>query len=564
MQVVFSQRLQVANSWAIFGQRDLASFLCLPKNENERSRRSLVRSKAYMIRIFSDRMCRFSSVTLVTLLAHFASAEESTYYKAISSINASELKAHVDVLADDTFEGREAGSRGGRAAAGYLVRQFQKHGLRPAGVDGGYYQSFNRGFRNILGLLEGRDPELKNEVIVVSGHYDHVGYGTRRNSYGPTGYIHNGADDNASGTAGILEAIDACTQLSETPRRSVLFALWDGEEQGLLGSKHWVSQPTIRLDAIKLMINVDMIGRMRERRLEVYGSRTAKGLRKFVSQHNAETDMRLDFNWEMKENSDHYSFFKHGIPVLMFHTGLHDDYHRPSDDAHKVNVQGMQDAARMLFQVAYDLAERTELNGFRDAAWHETPAHKQRLETPLQASKPRLGVWMEKEKADTSGVVITDLKQGSAAEKGGLLVNDRVIEFDGQRVESRQEMVSAILHAGKSVSILLKRADEKDPSTVTLELDGNPVRLGISWRNDLAEPSTVIITRVVSGSPAQLSGLKAGDRIYAVGGREFQTSSGLLELLKTLPSPISVLVEREGRLRTLSLDVPPAKEAPAE
>ena len=517
-----------------------------------------------MIYTCSKRMRYLFSLVLFALLVHSAFAEESTFHKAINSISGSELKAHVDVLADDTFEGREAGSRGGRAAAGYLVKQFHEHSLLPAGEDGGYYQSFNRGFRNILGLLEGRDPQLKNEVIVVSGHYDHVGYGNRRNSYGPTGYIHNGADDNASGTAGILEAIDACTNLSEPPKRSILFALWDGEEQGLLGSKHWVSQPTIRLDSVKLMINVDMIGRMKDRRMEVYGSRTAEGLRRFISEHNVETDVRLDFNWEMKENSDHYSFFKHGIPVLMFHTGLHDDYHRPSDDAHKVNVQGMQDAARILFQTAFELAERRKISGFREAARYETPGHKERLEASLPASQPRLGVWMEKAGEGKSGVIITEVKRGSAAEKSGIHRNDRVIEFDGKKVESRQDMVSAILRAGKSASVLLQRADEEEPAKLTIELDGNPIRLGVSWRNDLAEPGTAIITRVVAGSPAQLMGMKEGDRVYSAAGREFRSSSDLLELVKTLRSPITILVEREGRLRTIKLDVPPVKEAISE
>src|SRR5690606_3687721 len=120
--------------------------------------------------------------------------------------------------ADDTFEGREAGSRGGHAAAGYIVRQLQRYGVQGGGEDGGYFQNFGAGYRNILAVIPGSDPQLRRQAVVVGAHYDHVGYGTPQNSYGPTGYIHNGADDNASGVAGLLEVIEAFTLLPSAPR----------------------------------------------------------------------------------------------------------------------------------------------------------------------------------------------------------------------------------------------------------------------------------------------------------------------------------------------------------
>ena len=129
---------------------------------------------------------------------------------ALDTITSGELRQHVSTLADDTFEGREAGSRGGRAAGHYLVQRLQSMELEPAGEDGRYDQPFGRDFRNILGVLRGADPELQQEVVILSAHYDHVGYGTRRDSLGPVGYIHNGADDNASGTAALLEVAQAC------------------------------------------------------------------------------------------------------------------------------------------------------------------------------------------------------------------------------------------------------------------------------------------------------------------------------------------------------------------
>ncbi len=280
--------------------------------------------------------------------------------EASNTITVGELKRHVDVLADDSFEGRQAGSRGGHAAGGYLVQFFEQSGLLGAGVDGSFFQPFGNGCRNILGLIRGSDPELQNQVILIGAHYDHVGYGNRRNSFGPTGYIHNGADDNASGTAALMELVQAFASLPEPPRRTVVFAAWDGEEMGLLGSKHWTAHPSITLESIKLVINLDMVGRLRERRLEVLGARTSWGLRQLVSRQNAESQVNLDldFIWDIKENSDHHSFFAQGIPILMFHTGLHDDYHRPRDDAEKINSDGIQLVAQLAFFVALESADR--------------------------------------------------------------------------------------------------------------------------------------------------------------------------------------------------------------
>src|SRR3954470_8499779 len=127
---------------------------------------------------------------------------------AAASITKEELKGYVDVLADDTFEGRETGSRGGRAAANYVFKALERNGASPAGEGGTYFQAFNAASRNVLGIVEGSDPQLKQQVIVIGAHYDHVGYGRSNNSFGPLGYIHNGADDNASGVAGMLEVLD--------------------------------------------------------------------------------------------------------------------------------------------------------------------------------------------------------------------------------------------------------------------------------------------------------------------------------------------------------------------
>ena len=236
------------------------------------------------------------------------------------------------------------------------MKQLQQLGFQPAGDRGSYYQSFNGSCRNVIAMLEGSDPVLKKEIVVVGGHYDHVGYGTRRNSYGPWGYIHNGADDNASGIAGLLEVAQALQELPTAPRRTILLTFWDAEEKGLLGSRHWVTSPTIAFDRVKCFVNVDMIGRLANRRVEVYGTQSAAGLRQLVSRANS-TQLDLDFVWQMRDDSDHWPFFLQGVPVLMFHTGLHSDYHRPSDDVERLNHAGLEEISRLLFDTVYRLAD---------------------------------------------------------------------------------------------------------------------------------------------------------------------------------------------------------------
>ncbi|MFV1966811.1 MAG: M20/M25/M40 family metallo-hydrolase, partial [Pirellulaceae bacterium] len=433
--------------------------------------------------------------------ATLVAAEGTVLLGALNSIRAGELQAHVNVLADDQLEGREAGSSGGQAAGNYLAQHFSSAGLRGGGDDDSYFQMFDRGFRNVIGILEGSDPELKREYVLLGAHYDHVGYGNRSNSYGPTGHIHNGADDNASGTAGILETIDAFSGLPTPPRRSVVFVLWDGEEKGLLGSKHFLEHPTIPLQQLVFAVNVDMIGRLRNQRLMIFGSRTGWGLRRLVSTRNDTDDVLLDFSWEMKPNSDHFPFYSRGFPILMFHTDLHDDLHRPSDDADKINSAGMQDVTRLLLEVIYELADREKLSGFREACRQESKSGREGLEWPLPPTPPRLGIrW--KNGPIENGVVLSAVESGSPADKAGLRVGDRLVQFDHHPITDATQFHLHVLAASSLITALVQREGEAEPREVSVPLAGKPTRLGIAWREDDAEPKTVILSRVVPGSPA--------------------------------------------------------------
>lgn len=478
---------------------------------------------------------------------------------ALDSITTEELKGHVDVLADDTFEGRQAGSRGGYAAANYLAKAFEAGGLAPAGDGGSYFHAFNGNCRNILGLLEGSDRRLAHEVIAVGAHYDHVGYGRAGNSYGPIGYIHNGADDNASGTAAILEMIDAVRRLPARPKRSLLFALWDAEEDGLIGSKHWTARPTVDLARVKLYFNLDMVGRLKNDRLEVYGTRTLVGSRRLVSEENRDTRLAIDFDWRIKADSDHYSFASRSIPFLMIHTGLHENYHRPSDDSHLINHDGIRRVSRLVIQSALRLADADDVGQFRVHARSETSHHRDLLEQSQVPQQPRFGLPWQREPEGERRIVFLAPTPGSAAEAAGIRPGDRLVTYEGAEVTDEQQFRLALFMARGPKKFVVQREGAAGPLDVTIEPRGAPIRVGITWRDDPAEPGTVLLTQVVAGSAADAAGLKVRDRIYSVGDHRFAGTEEFGRLINALPSPLTMLVERQGRLETIDVAVLPAE-----
>jgi hypothetical protein len=491
--------------------------------------------------------------------------EALTSAAALDGITSADLRRHVSALADDTFEGREAGSRGGRAAAGYLQMQLKSYGLKPAGEGGGYFQQFNGNCRNILAIIEGTDPALKNEVILVSAHYDHVGYGNARNSYGPTGYIHNGADDNASGASTLLEVAQACAQLEPKPKRSILFALWDAEESGLNGSKHWLSKPTMKLSDVRLMINMDMVGRLRNNKLTVYGARTARGLRKLVSLPNGGEPMTIDFDWQIRSDSDHHPFYMRGIPILMLHTGLHGDYHRPSDDVEKLNVDGMQRVARLLFGLTVEVANLPELPKFRDAVRRESTWTQQTVER-VQAPPPgRLGLHWDREDKAAPGLKVLQVVPGGPAAQAGLRTGDRLLSFAGQELAADTDLAGIVLAAQNPVQAVVARQGAEQPIPLTVQLRGQPTKLGIVWREEEAEPGSVMLISIVPGSPAARAGLRPLDRVYAVNGQAFNSGDDLRQLLAAATVPYELSVERVGQVRAAKIvPLPGAAPVPAD
>jgi membrane-associated protease RseP (regulator of RpoE activity) len=492
---------------------------------------------------------------LLGTVAAWGAERNSAFMAALESIRADELKSHVAFLADDQREGREAGSSGNREAAEYLAQYLAEIQLTPAGIDGGFFQPFDPNYRNILALIQGSDPELRREFILVGAHYDHVGYGTKANSLGQVGLIHNGADDNASGVSGVLELAQAFTLLPQPTKRSILFVLWDAEEKGLFGSKHWLEHPTIPRERLDFAVNLDMIGRLRDDRLTVFGTRTGYGLRRLVSEQNEGIGLRLDFSWSMIANADHYSFFQEGVPTLFVHTGTHDQYHRPEDDVERINAPGMSRVARLLFGAVYELADEPRVTAFREASRGESPEVEQSLLGPKAEMPPRLGASWEPSPSG-EGVRLSAIGEDSAAEKAGIKLGDTILELGGQKIRSGDDLAAAVMAAHNPVTVVVRRPEGEEPVTLTVQLDGEPLRLGISWRGDDADPGLIVLTNVVAHSPAARAGLETGDRIYRVAGRDFSGEDEFAQLVGALPGPLSLLVEREGQLRTVVIHFP--------
>lgn len=385
--------------------------------------------------------------------------------KAKASLTANAMAGHVRVLADDSFEGREAGKRGGRAAAAYIVEQIEDLGFEPAGDNGTYFQSFGANMRNILALLPGSDPDVANEYVIVGAHYDHVGYGNARNSYGPYGQVHNGADDNASGVAAVIELMRSLQKLPEGPRRSILIGFWDGEEKGLLGSAHFVRvRPKGLADKTPAFcINLDMVGRLRDRRVEVFGARTSPGLRSLLVETNnglGGEPLAFTFDWDITEDSDHYSFISGRIPTVMLHTGLHDQYHRPSDDIELVNNDGIRDVAGLTLALAVTVANGAERPTFRPEARAESNATRRRFESAAQAAglpRGRWGIVSREDPCEPAGPIVVNVAADSPASKAGLQRGDRLVAIEDEPIRDHAGAVAKLRSVERSCTLTIER-----------------------------------------------------------------------------------------------------------
>jgi len=330
---------------------------------------------------------------------------------------------------------------------------------------------------NVIGILEGTDPELKNEAIVIGAHYDHLGHGGASSLAANSTEIHHGADDNASGTAAVLELARQFSREKKN-KRTLIFMCFSGEEEGLLGSKAYTNDPGFPLEKIVAMINMDMIGRLRDNKLSIGGMGTASEWKALIEQKNINeaavipastatngaTNIKTSvpplnkFDLALDEDgfgpSDHASFYLKQIPVLFFFTGSHPDYHKPSDTADKINYVGESN----IIYFNSDVIKSIDQNPSR-------PTYKTAQSSGMGGRRVlsvSLGT-MPDYTPSTDGMRIDGVRDDSPAAKAGLKAGDKVIMLAGKEVRNAMDYTQVMsgMKAGEEYEIVIMRGTEK-------------------------------------------------------------------------------------------------------
>jgi len=322
---------------------------------------------------------------------------------------------------------------------------------------------------NVIGLLPGKDENLTRQCVVIGAHYDHLGLGDQH-SLAPSqiGKIHHGADDNASGTSAVLELADGLGRERGQLKHSFVFVSFAAEETGLLGSNYYVAHPAAAcpLDQTLAMVNMDMVGRVAKNRLYVGGTGTSPGFKKLVEDANHDVGFELSYSASGYGASDHMSFTVRGVPVLFFFSGLHSDYHKPSDTSDKINAEGGVKVVELVANVAGKLDELKEKPQFVRVA-EPTPSAMGGGGGygAYFGSIPDFG-------EIEHGVKFADVRDGSPAAKAGFRAGDVLIEFDGKKIENLYDFTYALRahKPGDKVPVSVLRDGQKLTREVTLEV----------------------------------------------------------------------------------------------
>lgn len=380
--------------------------------------------------------------------------------QGINKKNVSSVKKHVLFLSSDKLEGRRTGTNGEKLAYTYISKQFKKAGLSPAGINGTYIQPFvvnekeNRNGHNVVGYINNN----ASHTVVLGAHYDHLGYGEDNNSMyrDSIRMIHNGADDNASGTAALISLASWLKQ-SGTKNFNYLLIAFSGEELGLFGSKYFTENATVPLTKISYMINMDMVGRLnaQTRSITVGGYGTSPVWGQLIKTDDPLLAIKIDSSGTGP--SDHSSFYRKDIPVLFFFTGTHSDYHKPSDDAGAINYNGIVQISEYIKNLITSTADMGKL------VFTKT----REVSTGRMSFKVSLGIMPDYTFAGP-GVLVEGVSSGKPAEKAGILAGDIILQLGDNKTGTVQDYMKALgtFDKGQRVNATIIRANKEIIITV--------------------------------------------------------------------------------------------------
>lgn len=425
------------------------------------------------------------------LLSFVFSISAQKAQKAKVDLVEQNLRKHVAYLASDKLEGRRTGEKGATSAAGYVMNGFAAAKLKGGVVKNGkriFLQSFPYKARNakgevitdstevnaynVIGILEGIDPVLKNEAIVIGAHYDHLGKGGMGSLAANSTEIHHGADDNASGTSALLELARQFSQ-TKNNKRTLIFIAFGGEEEGLLGSRFYVNNPVFPLEKTVAMINMDMIGRLNGEKLTIGGIGTASKWKDLVNEQNKTVigsfnsgsngiPMKSNlpiFSLQLNEDgfgsSDHSSFYGKQIPVLFFFTGTHLDYHKPSDTAEKINYEGL----KLITNYVSEIVKAVDSNPTKPTytvSKSAAPTDSRRTFNVTLGTIPGY--------ADgNDGMLVDGVRENTPASKIGMKAGDKIIKLAGKDIKNVQDYTAVLgdLKADTEYEIIFMRGGQR-------------------------------------------------------------------------------------------------------
>lgn len=397
----------------------------------------------------------YKSLTLSLLISFSINSQES---------NKESIKKDIEYLASEELEGRFPGTNGEDLAANYIAEKFEKFGLTK--LTSSYFQDFNFTLpsspheevkfneetnskidaKNIIAFIDNN----KKNTVIIGAHYDHIGYGGQYSLDRGVNEIHNGADDNASGTAMLISLAKQLKNRNDL-KNNYLFIAFSAEELGLIGSRYFVNSEIFDSESINFMINLDMVGRLNEEReLSIYGVGTSSIFKQVVNSLN--NNFKLKIINDGTGPSDHTSFYNKDIPVLFFNTGSHENYHRPSDDVDLINYEGISEISNYVIDIIDELETYNKLE-FKETISNQTTVSRFNVSLRVMPDYVFEGEGM---KAD-------QIIKGGPADEAGLIDGDVIIMVGEYEVKDVYDYMNSLskIEEGDITKVFVLRGDKK-------------------------------------------------------------------------------------------------------